>query len=1525
MLERPAATIKAVRRRRMAHGRHAWAYDGHAHLEVSTDEYGQVVGDVQRMEQALTAVDGVHWAAFNGALCRMVVRFDPGQISGSRLVDVLAGAERDSAGRPTGGTHVDASVGNAVSLAGDLIGAGIGALGRVLRLPAMPNEIAALPAAFEHVPQLRAWLRRALGPVGADLGQALFTTAVAAASQRPLTSVTDAILRAALIAENSAYHDVWAARVRELHPDAQASRAPLLPPPSRPRPLPDGPIEQYAQRMSTLTLVAAGILTVLPGARQRAARVTAVASPRSARTGRDAYAGQLGRTLARHGVVVREAAALRRLDRVDTVVVDAAVLLTGRAVITAVVPVTGTEEQARQEAAKLLESPAGGSAAENGSAPVADGDASSWALTPAHRLDQPVPTDLLDRIAADEAGADTDGAGPAADRDGTARHGGDLLALTRDGRLVALVRAEAELDPLATALTDAARRVGRLLVAGRTGRRGPVAVCGQIIATRCQAQGTVAGGAKLTASVRSLQQAGHGVALIAARNDVALAAADCGIGILAPQTRRPPWGAHLICGPGLEAAWLVLEAAALARTVSARSARRALLGSVAAAALGVLDATPRGGARSLLIDNVAGLVNLAAGYRAARELDHRSLPVPQDQVPWHAMPVDEVLSRLDTDVGGLSEDQAARRHGERAGEQADTEQPRGLWQAAAEELNTPLTGPLAAGAGVSALTGSAVDAVMVLSVIMANALLAGAQEVTAGRALRRLLSAGALRVRLQRDGRQRFGPADDLVPGDVICLEPGDSVPADCRLVTATGLEMDESNLTGESVPVAKSVAGTSANVVAERASMVYAGTTVAAGTAAAVVVATGRTTEAGRSAHQVRDDAPRGGVQARLRQITSASVPAALAAAAATLGSGALRGRLAESVGSSVALAVAAIPEGLPFVATAAQLSASKRLSRHNILIRDPRAMEALGRVDVICFDKTGTLTEGAIRLQSVSDGHHAEAVDALSTGHRHVLAAALRATPVPDGDQRLPHPTDQAVVDGARVAGVGIREGADGWQLVDELPFEPGRGFHAVLGTGPAGATISVKGAPETVLPRCASWRRGDDVVPLDPAHRRDLDAAIDRLARDGLRVLAVAGRGASGRRDLADDRVGQLELRGLLGLADPPRESAAAAVTRLRRAGITVVMLTGDHPSTAESIGAQLGLLNGSAVVTGGELDATADDQLADLVSRTAVFARVSPAHKVAVVRALRRAGRVVAVTGDGANDAPAIRLADVGIALGDHGTSAARQAADMIVVDGRIESIAEGVTEGRAMWISVREALALLLGGNLGEILFSVISSLISGRQALNPRQILFVNLMTDLLPAITVAARPPRGVSADKLTREGPESSLGASLNEEVARRAAATALAATGGWLAARFTGTPARASSVGLASLVAAQLAQTAVAAKGDPMVLAATGASLGALFGVVQTPVVSQFFGCRPLGPMGWSIVGCSAAAGAGLGLLPLERLQRLRRTRLGRLTAGVNRRGHGLRQGRGLRSRHHRYPVRRQRLTGDVPVPA
>jgi cation-transporting ATPase I len=1399
-----------------------WAHGDQIHIGIS----GLLPPDlIVRLEQALQAVDGVRWAAYNGVLGRVVVSADPARVSPDdlvRAVDEIVGAYRPD------GPDLDAGWADAIALGGEALAVGAGVVGRLLRATPLPVELTALPPLARLVPGLGERVAAQLGPAGAGLVAGVGNSALAAATQIPLGPLASGTVRALRLAETRARRKTWLDRIPGLCADPAATRAAGPPPEPRPVPLPNGPIERYTARATTVTLLAAAALLPFGGVRsgwRRSAGAIAVGLAPTARHGREAYAAQLGRLLARRGAIVRDPRALRRLDRLDTVILDSGVLTTGQTEIAEVLAVPGTDEtEARSRVLAMLD-------ADQPRRRVRRGE---WTLGPLAGIE--VPSELVPE-----------------------RRG--ALGLTRSGQLIAVVTVQARLDPLAQALVAAARKVGTVLVAGT----------GSGLAQRVLADGAVAGGSRLAASVRTAQRQGHGVALVGAGNDVALAAADCGVGVLV-RDRRPPWGAHLMGGPGVETAWLALEAAALARRVSGRSTKVALLGSVAGALL-LLSGDPPGATQQAATSSgIAGLANAFSGAWSAVALGRRTVPVPESTVPWHALPADDVLQALETSPAGLSEPEVERRSDEAA---VGSPKAPGLLRTTVEELDNPLTAPLAAGAAVSAATGGLIDATLVVAVQAANAVLGGVQRLAAGRALHRLLAASSSQVNLVRGGAPRQALAEELVPGDIITLQAGDAVPADSRLLETAGLEMDESSLTGESLPVTKNPAPTLAPAVADRTSMVYAGTTVAAGTATAVVTATGRFTEAGRSAQATVDSAPAGGVEARLRRLTSASLPVAAGASVLMLAAGLLRGQPGRALPSAVALAVAAVPEGLPFVATVAQLSAARRLSRHNVLVRHPRTMEGLGRLDVVCFDKTGTLTEGKIRLRGVSDGRVDEPAAALTDDRRLVLAAALRATPPANGGELPPHPTDRAVLAGAEEAGIAVDERTPGWQPVRELPFEPGRGFHAVLGELPTGQMISVKGAPDTVLPRCVAWRHSGtqgQARPLTKADRRSLTAEVDRLAALGLRVLAVAERPASSRRRLDNDRVERLEFRGLLGFADPVRATAAEAVDRLRRAGISAVMITGDHPGTAGAIAAELGILGTRGVVTGPELDGLDDDKLTDLAAETTVFARVSPAHKVAIVRALRRAGRVVAVTGDGANDAPAIRLADVGIALGNPGTAAAREAADLVVTDDRIETIVNAVVEGRAMWASVRDAVALLLGGNLGEIAFTLTSSLLSPRPALNARQLLLVNLVTDLLPAIALAARPPRQLTPEDLLDEGPDRSLGSALTRDIAQRAAATTLAATGGWLAALLTGTPGRASTVALASLVNAQLAQTAVASHGDPVVLAAALLSALALAGIVQSPLTSGFFGCRPVGPLGWTIIGGAATAGAIIGALPL-----------------------------------------------------
>jgi cation-transporting ATPase I len=364
----------------------------------------------------------------------------------------------------------------------------------------------------------------------------------------------------------------------------------------------------------------------------------------------------------------------------------------------------------------------------------------------------------------------------------------------------------------------------------------------------------------------------------------------------------------------------------------------------------------------------------------------------------------------------------------------------------------------------------------------------------------------------------------------------------------------------------------------------------------------------------------------------------------------------------------------------------------------------------------------------------------------------------------------------------------------------------------------------------------------------------------------VLAVAEGTVPDAYTLAEDDLGELRFLGFVALADRVRPTAAEAVAKLRGAGVRVVMVTGDHPHTAESVAAELGVLDGGRVLSGVDLDRMDDDELTGILPEVTVFARTAPAQKVRIVRLLRRAGQVVAVTGDGANDAPAIRAAHVGVALGSRATPAARDAADVVVTDDRIETVVDAVVEGRILWSSVRDALALLLGGNLGEVGFTVGAGILGG-PGLNTRQLLLVNMLTDVVPALALAARPPAGASPEALLAEGPDASLGPALNRDIRLRALITAAATAVAWTFARFTGTRARASTVALVAMVGAQLGQTMVAGRLDRVVAAACLASLAVLAAAVQIPGLSQLMGSRPVGPFGWGIALSAAAAAAAV----------------------------------------------------------
>lgn len=1384
--------------------------------------------------EQLLGIAGVARAEVNAVLgLVLVVHGD--EVPVDALVEVVEQAEeRHGLGAEPFARHADPghrpAVAREIILAlAYLTGAGTAVAGTLINRRVIPPAVGTAMAMADATPQVRDLLDRRIGHTATDLLLGGGIASLQALAQQPTGLLIGAMHRFIRLSEMRGHHDTWRRRAGHLVAGDGTFRVPPLDVPPRPVPLPYGPAERAAWTVPVAITAATGTYLFTRDGR-RAQGVLAAGVPRAARLGREAFAIQLGRMAAGRDVVVLSPERLRRFDRVDRVIVDASALCTGELVIEEVVPVTAatTPEEAYERAYALID-------VARPDARNADG--AGWAVAPLRPsgagVNRRVPPEARARAA------------ELRDR------GATVLVLTRDGEPAALASVVPELDPLAEELVAAARRAGPVLIAGAPG-----------LARRLSADGTAAGGNRLLGSVRRCQEEGHVVALVSAHGGTSMAAADVGIGVL-HGARKPPWGAHLLCGPGLREACRLLEAVEPAHAVSTRAAQIAGVGSVSGLLLAAAGPPDGAARRAQFAVDAAALSAFAAGTWSGLALARRPGPVPADRTPWHAWPVRAVLDRLGSSAAGIDAAEAAQRRADRG----DEPRPPGLADVVVAELDNPLTPALAAGAGVSAVVGSIMDAALIGTVLGVNAVMSGAQRVRADRALRRLVDMSAVRIRLRRpagDGQREPGEiratADELAPGDVVVLAAGDAVPADLRLLSATGLEIDESSLTGESQLVTKSPRPSTAAAVADRRSMLYEGTVVAAGDAVGVVVATGAQTEVGRTTRMAGDERRESGVEKRLRALTEVTLPVALGAGVTLFLSDLLRGQpMAQALGPAVSLAVAAVPEGLPFVATAAELATARRMSSRGALVRNPMTIEALGRIDVLCFDKTGTLTEGRLRLREVSDGVSSSPVADLPAGRREIVAAAIRATP-DRGGHRLPHPTDRAIIRAARKLGMDAAEGLGAWERVDELLFEPGRGYHAVLGRSDGRQRLSVKGAPEIVLDRCREWRTGEGVVSFDAAARERVDREVDRLARLGYRVLAVAERPASGRRDLTESRIDRLCLLGLVCIADPVRPTAAEAVRRLRRAGVDVVMITGDHPTTAEAIAAELHLLNGR-IITGADLDALDDAQLAGALVGVSVFARVSPVQKARVVKALRDAGRVVAVTGDGANDAPAIRLADVGIALGERATPAARETADVVVTDDRIETITDAIADCRAMWRSTRDALAVLLGGNLGEIAFTLGTGLIAGRSPLGVRQLLLVNLLTDMLPAIALAARPPSGITHEELLAEGPDRSLGGALTRDVAVRAGTTAGAALVAWLLARATATRGQADTTGLVALVATQLVQTIAAGGRDPMVLVSGAASLAALGIIVQIPGVSHFFGCRPLPPHCWAVALSSA----------------------------------------------------------------
>ncbi|MDA8252389.1 MAG: cation-translocating P-type ATPase [Rhodospirillales bacterium] len=657
---------------------------------------------------------------------------------------------------------------------------------------------------------------------------------------------------------------------------------------------------------------------------------------------------------------------------------------------------------------------------------------------------------------------------------------------------------------------------------------------------------------------------------------------------------------------------------------------------------------------------------------------------------------------------------------------------------------------LVAAAIVSGFIGDAEDTVVILGIVVLNAAVGFVQEFRAERAmaaLRRLAAPGAVVV---REGRPQAVPAESLVPGDVVILEAGNAVPADLRLLEAVGLKVAEAALTGESLPVEKHV-DPSEDLdlpLGDRRNMAFKGTAILYGRGRGLVVATGMATELGRIAGMLADAGQtRTPLQRRLavfgRQITLA----ALAVCVLIFATGLLRGEPPLlMLLTALSLAVAAIPEAMPAVVTVLLALGAARMARERALIRRLPAVETLGSVTTICTDKTGTLTRNEMRAVEAFVDRERRAIGALDPDGK-PAAALLRALAFcndvvrdSDGGVRA-DPTEVALWRVAADAGIDKAEGERTAPRVLELPFDSERKRMTTLHAAADGFVAYTKGAPETVLARCSGMATRAGVVPLD---REQAMRLAEAMSADGLRVLAVACRqwDRLPAQRTADTIEQDLALLGMVGLLDPPRDEAKAAVATCRAAGITPVMITGDHPVTARAIARQIGLTdNDGAVLTGRDLQTLTDAELQKRVAEVRVYARVDPAQKIRIVAALQAAGEIVAMTGDGVNDAPALARADIGVAMGKGGTDVARESAGLILLDDNFATIVTAVREGRRIYDNIRKFVRFVVTCNSAEIWTIFLAPFLGLPMPLLPIQILWMNLVTDGLPGLALAAEP----------------------------------------------------------------------------------------------------------------------------------------------------------------------------------------
>ncbi len=870
----------------------------------------------------------------------------------------------------------------------------------------------------------------------------------------------------------------------------------------------------------------------------------------------------------------------------------------------------------------------------------------------------------------------------------------------------------------------------------------------------------------------------------------------------------------------------------------------------------------------------------------------------QAQQP-HVLDAAAVAQSFRVDVAtGLSSAEVALRQARYGDNALETVQSRAAWRILLDQFKSLVVALLAVAAVVAWLTGDKVEAIAILVVLGLNALIGFVTEWQAGRALNALRLSSHATARVRRDQREAMIDTAELVPGDVVILNAGDRVPADLRLLEAASLRAEESALTGESAPVEKAVAAVAAAaVLAERHSMLYLGTIIAAGRALALVTATGAQTEMGKIGHlvaSVPDEATP--LERRLEEMGRHLVLLVLVIAAVVMMTGWLRGEtwwVMIEVG--ISLAVAAVPEGLPAVTTLILALGVLRMARERAIVRRLSAVETLGSTTVICSDKTGTLTENrmTVREYQLANGN-AVKLEAPPTNDE-LLNRAVRAgvlcneaafhPEAKEKERATGDPTEIALLVAAHGLKVDVAQMRAEYPKLAERPFDADSKRMTTVHRMPDGTRLALlKGAPGVVFEACADYAESESQLkPLDDAARTRLLATNEQMAHQALRVLALAEKplGKDGSDDAAEaESASGYTLLGLVGMIDPPRAEAAAAIQQAHAAGIRTVMLTGDQLNTARAIARELKLSEDAEPLAlhARELADASPERFAELAHTVTVFARVSPEDKLRIVEALQTAGEVVAVTGDGVNDAPALKRADIGIAMGERGSEAAKEAADVVLADDNFATIVGAVAGGRAIYANIIKFVNFMFSSNLGEVVMIFTAIAIGWPLPLLPLQILWINLVTDVFPALALAVEPPAPDVMQKRPRSSTESLLSRSLLILISWQGVMLGAFGLAAYLwALNAYGSGAHARTIAMLALVGAQLghlfncrsrtrsALTGLFTNGYVWGAAATVIVLQ-LLAVWWSPLASVLQTVSP-NPMDWGIIALTMLAPVGI----------------------------------------------------------